>query len=95
MRNLNLNHLDSGYLFIAMNVGLHLSNDSFFAFCKQVMPLFVQTINSEHHNSTMDTYYQRLRVKEMFERELTNLNVDYKLAVSLTCFLYILSEIFL
>lgn len=66
-----------------MNVGMHLSNDAFFAFCKQIMPLFVQTINSEHQDSTMDTYFQRLRVKELFERELTDLNGDYRLAVNL------------
>ncbi len=81
--NININHLDPGYLFIAMNVGMHLSNDAFFTFCKQIMPLFVQTINSEHQDSTMDTYFQRLRVKELFERELTDLNGDYRLAVNL------------
>ncbi len=80
---MNIYHLDPGYLFIAMNVGLHLANESFYDYCKKVMPIYIETIHQEHKNATMNTYYQRLRVKELFERELTNENGDYQLAVNL------------
>ena len=80
---MNINHLDPGYLFIATNVGLSLTNKPFHDYCKKVMPIFIQVIHNEEINATMKTYYQRLRVKELFERELINDKGDYKLAVNL------------
>lgn len=83
VEKLDVNYLDQGLLFIAMDVGLHLSNETFYSFCKRVMPLFIQSMNNDQTYSTMDTYFQRLRVQEMFKRELTDEIGDFTLAVNL------------
>jgi hypothetical protein len=79
----NVEELDPGLLFTAMNVGLRLSEEDFFDFAKEVIRVFIKELSNDNLDSTMNTYYQRLDLKRMLERELTDEKGSYKEAVDL------------
>lgn len=81
--NVKVEELDPGLLFIAMNVGLQLSDSEFLLFAKKVMPVFLKELNEDNRNSIMNTYYQRLDINKMFERELAEDNGNYIEAINL------------
>ena len=80
---LKFNELDPGYLFLSMGTGLGFDNEEFYFTAKKMIPIFVKSMNKEDTESIMDTYYQRLIVKQLFEKELTDENGSYKRAIDL------------
>ena len=81
--DVSVEELDPGLLFIAMNVGLQLSDPEFLPFAKDVMPAFLKELNDDNRDSIINTYYQRLDVRKMFERELAEVHGNYIEAVKL------------
>ena len=75
--------LDPGYLFLSMGTGLGFDNEEFYFTAKKMIPIFVKSMNKDDTASVMDTYYQRLVVKQLFEKELTDENGSYKRAIDL------------
>lgn len=80
---IKIEELDPGLLFVAMNVGLKLSDSDFVDFAKKVMPIFIKELSEDNRDSIMNTYYQRLDFKKMFERELGEDNGSYQEAINL------------
>ena len=83
IKNVKVTELDPGFLFIAMNTGLKLSDEDFLSFTKQVIPVFINELSKEKTDSIMDTYYQRYVFKKMLERELVEENGKYLEVVNL------------
>lgn len=81
IRSINIDKIDPGYLFISLNSGLRLADPDFSAFVRKAMPIFIQSMGPSKADSFMDTYYQRLSVKKMLERELSNENEGFKAAI--------------
>ena len=75
---IKIEELDPGLLFVAMNVGLKLSDSDFVDFAKKVMPIFIKELSEDNRDSIMNTYYQRLDFKKLFERELGEDNGSYR-----------------
>ena len=80
---IKFDELDPGYLFIAMGTGLGFENEEFYLVAKKMMPIFVRSLKKEDSGSIMDTYYQRVIVKHLFEKELSDENGNYQRAVVL------------
>ena len=80
---IRIDELDHGLLFNAMNVGLKLSDSDFLDFAKKVMPVFIKELSKDNRDSIMNTYYQRLDFKKLFERELGEDNGSYQEAINL------------
>ena len=80
---IKIEELDPGLLFVAMNVGLKLSDSDFVDFAKKVMPIFIKELSEDNRDSIMNTYYQRLDFKKLFERELGEDNGSYQEAINL------------
>lgn len=80
---IRIDELDPGLLFNAMNVGLKLSDSDFLDFAKKVMPVFIKELSKDNRDSIMNTYYQRLDFKKLFERELGEDNGSYQEAINL------------
>lgn len=83
LSSIKIEELDPGLLFIAMNVGLKLSDSEFLNFAKRVMPVFIKELSKDNRESIMNTYYQRLDFKKLFERELGEDNGSYEEAINL------------
>ena len=83
INELDVYEMDPGFLFCAVNSGIRLDNPDFCLFVKRMMPVFINSMDGDKKSSLMDQYYERLRVKEMFVRELTDDNENYKTAVDL------------
>ena len=83
INELDVYEMDPGFLFCAVNSGLRFDNPDFCLFVKKMMPLFIYSMDGDINSSLRDRYYERQRVKEMFVRELTDENDNYKTAVEL------------
>ena len=83
LSKVDVGRLDPGYLFIAMSVGIRLSDADFYSFAKRVMPIFTLSMNARKSHSSSEYFYQRHAMKKMLERELTDEHSNYKDAVDL------------
>ena len=79
---LDVNEMDPGFLFCAVNTGIRLDDPDFRLFVKKIMPVFINSMDGDRRSSLMEKYYERQRVKEMFVRELADIK-NYKTAVDL------------
>ena len=83
INKLDYNKMDQGFLFKASNSGLRLANPDFGLFVKEIMPIFIKSMDGDSGKSVMNYYYERLEVKEMFKRELTDETADFRVVVDL------------